>query len=164
MYAFSFLIGELFIATALEITLSSRSTRRRPREPGHRGQGRSRRAAPVFPFGDQSQEVAAACSLVGLHNVPCREIAAADINHLPIIYQLLYRLPVLLPGCLTVDMVHLVEVSGQSAGGAGSLRRPDGYGVPTGATDSASHPLRCGPWLPGLSCRDVPHLVRASGQ
>src|SRR2546425_344851 len=41
------LIGELSFATALDIPLSSRSTRRRPRAPSHHGHGRARRASTV---------------------------------------------------------------------------------------------------------------------
>src|SRR5690606_17232446 len=46
----------------------------------------------------------------GLGDMPSGEVAAADVDHLARLYELLHRLPDLLPGRVPVDVVHLVEV------------------------------------------------------
>src|SRR5262249_13201571 len=61
-------------------------------------------------FGDEPEEPARPRGLVPLHDVPRGEVAAPDIEDLPLLDQYLHRLPDLVPGDLAVDVVHLVEV------------------------------------------------------
>src|SRR5579859_2567021 len=61
-------------------------------------------------LGYQAHEVAGACSTLGGGNIPAGKVAAADIEHLALAYQLLHRLPGFLPGRATLNMVHLVQV------------------------------------------------------
>ena len=42
--------------------------------------------------------------------MPPGEIAASDIEDFSLSHQLFHRLPDLFPGCVTVDVVHLVKV------------------------------------------------------
>src|SRR5438067_4515817 len=71
--------------------------------------------------------MAPACLLVGLHDVPTREVAAAHVDDLAFAHQLLHRLPDLFPRRGTVDVVHLVEVDvvGVEAAQAGFAGVPD---------------------------------------
>lgn len=43
-------------------------------------------------------------------DIPTREVAAADVNHLALLYQQFYCLPELLPWCAPIYVVHLLEV------------------------------------------------------
>src|SRR5262249_1388241 len=47
---------------------------------------------------------------VRLRDVPAREVAAPGIEHLALTHQHLECLPNLVPRCVTVDVMHLVEV------------------------------------------------------
>src|SRR2546421_3204810 len=71
--------------------------------------------------------MAVACLLVGLHDVPPREVAAAHVDDLALTHQLLHRLPDLFPRRCTVDVVHLVQIDvvGVEAAQAGLTRVPD---------------------------------------
>ncbi|MNS88881.1 hypothetical protein D3C72_1228730 [compost metagenome] len=59
---------------------------------------------------DQAQEVPAPGLLVGLGDVPAREVRAAHVEHLALFDELLHGLPDFFPGRLAPDVVHLVEV------------------------------------------------------
>ena len=54
--------------------------------------------------------MAAASDLIRPRDVPAREVAAADVQHLALLHEHLERLPDLLPRRLPVDVVHLVHV------------------------------------------------------
>ena len=65
--------------------------------------------------------------LVRLRDVPAREVAAADVDHLARVDEVLHRLPDLVPRRGAVDVVHLVEVDviGLQAAQAGVARVAD---------------------------------------
>ena len=65
-----------------------------------------------------------------LGDVPAGEVAAADVEHLALLHQLLHRLPDLLPRRVAVDVVHLVQVDvvGLQAPQAASHARADVVG------------------------------------
>ena len=71
---------------------------------------RSRRKVVEALLAHQAEEVALGRGLVRLGDVPAREVAAADVDHLALVDELLHRLPHLVPRCVPVDVVHLVEV------------------------------------------------------
>src|SRR5688572_30115486 len=48
--------------------------------------------------------------LLGLCNVPAREIAAADVEYLALAAELFHGLPEFLPGTVTIDVMHLVKI------------------------------------------------------
>ena len=58
----------------------------------------------------EAERVPAARRLVRLDDVPSREVAAPDVEHLPLRDQHVHRLPDLVPWCVAIDVVHLVQV------------------------------------------------------
>src|SRR5207302_2478759 len=71
---------------------------------------RARREVVEALLAHEPEEVAARRSLVGLRDVPAREVAAADVDDLAVVDELLHGLPDLVPRRVPVDVVHLVEV------------------------------------------------------
>src|SRR5262249_12876438 len=58
-------------------------------------------------FRDQPQRTPPGRGFVGLDDVPAREVAAPHVDHLALGNQQLHGLPDLVPGGITVDVVHL---------------------------------------------------------
>src|SRR5581483_10361736 len=48
--------------------------------------------------------------LLRLREMPAGEVAAADVQHLALLHELLHRLPDLLPGALPIDVMHLIQI------------------------------------------------------
>src|SRR5205814_50190 len=78
-------------------------------------------------LGDEPEEVARRRPGVRLRDLPAGEVAAPHVHDLAGGDELLHRLPDLVPGCLPVDAVHLVEVDavGLQAAEALVARAPD---------------------------------------
>src|SRR5205823_1944948 len=78
-------------------------------------------------LGDEPEEVARRRPGVRLRDLPAGEVAAPHVHDLASGDELLHRLPDLVPGCLPVDVVHLVEVDavGLQAAEALVARAPD---------------------------------------
>jgi hypothetical protein len=78
-------------------------------------------------FGGQANEVPGRRRRLREGDVPCGEVAAADVRDLALAYQLRHRLPHLFPGRGPVDVVHLVQVDviGLQPPQAGLTRPPD---------------------------------------
>jgi len=59
---------------------------------------------------DQPQHLAPRGDAVGLGNVPGGEVAAADVDDLAFTDELLHRLPDLVPRCIAINVMHLIEI------------------------------------------------------
>src|SRR5262249_39498656 len=91
---------------------------------------------------DEAEEPASGRGAVRLRDLPAREVAAADVDHLPLRHQLLHRLPHLVPGRVTIDVVHLVQVD--------AIRAEPAQAVVAGAADvvrGETRVVRAGPHL-----------------
>ena len=58
----------------------------------------------------EPERAAPAGGLAGLREVPAGEVRAADVDHLPLRDEEVHGLPDLVPRCVPIDVVHLVEV------------------------------------------------------
>src|SRR6187551_3573023 len=61
-------------------------------------------------FADQSHEVSPSSSGLRLGDMPAGEIAAAGVEDFASLHRQLDRLPDLLPRCVPIDVVELIEI------------------------------------------------------
>src|SRR5438128_3388221 len=90
----------------------------------------------------QTQEVARRRRGARLRDLPAGEVAAPDVEHLPLLDEHLHRLPQLVPRRVPVDVVHLVEVDvvGAQAAQAALARLADVRGGEAPVVRTRAHP------------------------
>src|SRR5437667_19315 len=90
----------------------------------------------------QTQEVARRRRGARLRDLPAGEVAAPDVEHLPLLDEHLHRLPQLVPRRVPVDVVHLVEVDvvGAQAAQAALARLADVIGGEAPVVRTRAHP------------------------
>src|SRR5437016_4585796 len=103
---------------------------------------RARRQAVDALLRHQTQEVARRRRGARLRDLPAGEVAAPDVEHLPLLDEHLHRLPQLVPRRVPVDVVHLVEVDvvGAQAAQAALARLADVIGGEAPVVRTRAHP------------------------
>ncbi len=71
---------------------------------------RTRRQVVQALLRDKPQEMSLLGHAVRVGDVPAREVAAADIQNFAFTHKLFHRLPDLIPGRVTINVVHLVQI------------------------------------------------------